>query len=158
MICTVRWILLRIIFRTACKLHMYVFLKYEPTETQKQFTHTHFCKFRIRIIYCRMCFYCKLWLLAIITVPHILVKHVLCSEYVQISCKKTAVSSWLVLMIRTYSDLHRLLFQNSSFIKKDSHQSVLNSTTAKWNALSRSLRHPKCIMTYERQQTSRKDS
>ena len=28
---TVRWILLRIIFRTVCKLHMYVLLKYEPT-------------------------------------------------------------------------------------------------------------------------------
>jgi len=51
----------------------------------KKSSLTHFCKFRIRIMYCRMCFYYKLWLLAIIAVPRIQVKHVVCSEYVQMS-------------------------------------------------------------------------
>jgi len=91
---TVRWILLRITFRTGWKLHMYVlYMKYEPTgyryrvhvRKHKKSSLTRFCKLRIWIMYCRMCFYCKLWLLAITAVTHILVKPVVCSECVQIS-------------------------------------------------------------------------
>ena len=76
------------------------------TDTQKEFTHTHFCKFRIRIMYCRMCFYCKLWLLAITTVPHILVKHVLCSEYVRISFFCLWLYDCVRLYVLEYAHLH----------------------------------------------------
>ena len=67
------------------------------------------------------------------------------------------VSSWVVLMIRTYSNLQRSPFQKSNVMKKDSHHSALNSTTAKWNVISRSLKNLKCIMSYERRRISRRD-
>ena len=57
-------------------------------------------------MYCRMCFYCKLWLLAITTVPHILVKHVLCSEYVRISFFCLWLYDCVRLYVLEYAHLH----------------------------------------------------